>query len=119
MFNQNIIIWRCFFSKEQIMSEQEKNNFLDSISYMPYKGKGGIQVESGQLKQAKELLKDYVGEYEWKYYPEYFLRDNQIDVSYCYGKFEVNSNNVREFLEILIKNGIVIVDVQFINYNDE
>ena len=77
--SKNEILWRIIQSNnnsisQDLMTQEEKNAFLDSFSYMPHKGCGGIQVGKGQEEQAIKLLEEYVGEYEFKYYPSIFYQ---------------------------------------------
>ena len=48
--------------------------------------------------------------------PQYFINENGLSEELCYGKFEVEK--VVDFLKLLIKSGITIVNVIFTNYDD-
>jgi hypothetical protein len=110
------IIWRIAQSSSDAMSEAEKNEFIDSFNHMPIKGCGGIQVANGQKDKAIAILKDYVGEFEFKYYPSYnFINENGFPESACYGKFEIE--DIPSFIRKLINSGITIINLGFIDYN--
>lgn len=115
---KNEIILRCFFNEDSVMSEEEKNLFLDSICYIPYKGCGGIQVGLGQVDKAKKLLSDYIGESNFKdYYVESFIQDTGIAECSCYGKMTFPNQSFKEFFYILLDNNITIVNILFQDYD--
>jgi hypothetical protein len=111
---KNSIVWRAFYSS--LLNEEEKNGLLESYSYMPNKGYGGIQVANGQQDKAINLLQEYVGSQEFNYYPDYdFISDKSLFCS-CYGKFEIEK--ISDFIKLLIKENITIINIAFYSYND-
>tara|TARA_B100000073_G_C23687249_1_gene554971 strand:- start:513 stop:902 length:390 start_codon:yes stop_codon:yes gene_type:complete len=112
------ILWRNYFSTNSLMTEEEKKEFFESATYMPYKGCGGIQIAEGQIDKAEKLLAEYIGEYAFDDYYEFpFLTENSVCESFCYGKLTFPNNNASEFLNILIENDIKVINVLFQNYD--
>jgi hypothetical protein len=112
---KNEIIWRCYFSN--ILKEEEKKLFLEHFNYMPTKGCGGIAVAKGQKEQAIAILKDYVGEYEFDYYPKHYDFITEENVSDgCYGKFDIE--NPIELIKLFIEKNVTIINANFRYYED-
>ena len=112
------ILWRNYFSKNSLMTEEEKEDFFNSASYIPYKGFGGIQVAEGHLEKAEKLLSNYIGQCNFDdNYQRPFLTENPINECFCYGKLFFDNSSIKDFLIVLIENNITVVNALFQDYN--
>lgn len=78
---------------------------------LPYKGEGFISVDDDNA--AEEILREHVGEDEWRYYPshEKLIQPQSSRDPIYYGKFEID--NFRIFLMNLLDAGIHVYDFDF------
>jgi len=109
----NRMVWNIIQSDDKfaisLMSEVERNEYINHID-MPYKGCGNIQVQESDMGDAVKLLEVYVGSYEFnKSYVNGFITDKVPSEEFYYGKFEIE--NLPDFIRLLIKNRIKIIDI--------
>lgn len=105
-----IAIFRVISMKKEILTQKEIDSFLNSVSFMPTKGTGGIQVGVGQADLALSILKLHVGEFEFEYCDTDFISDKILPFSY-YGKFEIE--DLAGYLRSLLSANVTIIDVCF------
>lgn len=96
--------------QDAILSTEAAKTFVGKYERLPYKGCSCLVVGEGQVKQAEDLLKDWLGAFEWdNYYPDGWIRDTHTDEDFYNGKFEIE--NLQEFIGKLIEEGVTIVDL--------
>lgn len=107
------IVWKIIQSTDpfsfELMNQEAREDFLNHF-YIPHKGFGNIQVAESDVDKAIELLKNHVGEYEFKYYyVNGFITDKTPSKDFNYGKFEIKE--FREYLNLLMENNVKIIDI--------
>lgn len=107
----NKTIWRIINEHPNVLTENEIKYFIQLVSYMPDKGCGCILVEKGHVEKAIGILREFVGEFEFEYYPDGFITDTFLDSNFYYGKFEIE--NLPELIDKFISGGIKIIDLRF------
>ena len=113
--SKNKIIWRAY--NKGLLTEEESLSLMESVSTMPSKGCGGIQVNEKDKDRVIGLLKGYVGVYESNYYPEGFVTDLDLSCYDNYGKFEIEDLN--NFIVLLKTLKIEIINIYFMPAIDE
>lgn len=117
--NSSKIVWKVIQKEPSLLTDEEKEKFFNTYDYMPYKGCGGIQVETEADKiKATELLKDfYNNDSCWNdYFPKDFINVNGVPSTLCYGSFSISKPI--EFLKLLLEHNVSIVNVGFFEYNE-
>lgn len=107
-----------------LKSYPQSNITLEELSEIfpektPYKGEGRIVVDN--VEKAKNILKEYIGQYEFESLPEYLFLEGSFDndnfknlnnnLTYL-SKFEIE--NIKKFFILLINSGVSIINFQFL-----
>jgi len=104
---QKKLLLRIMQQQPDLLTQAEKEDIVNSIAIMDFKGCGGFHVGTGQKTRAIELIKQHVGEFEFEYFSDSFVSETELPSDY-YGKFEIE--NLSDLFFLFFKENVIVID---------
>ena len=95
-------------------------NIKDLDTYMPHKGECIFQIhDESQIPLAYEILKEHVGEIEFEYCPNGFIKAGPVCKNACglyYGKFEIE--DLETLYTKMAEKDVIVINAKFFIEDD-
>jgi len=95
-------------------------NLNDLDTYMPFKGECIFQIyDESKIPLAYEILKEHVGEDEFKYCPNGFIKSGPVCKNACglyYGKFEIE--DLETLYTKMAEKDVIVINAKFFIEDD-